>query len=133
MKQFFLKRLSNTMDHGVFGVLIDGDIPFAVTLELPWNDNKRNESCIPTGLYRCEKIDSPKFGMTFEVTKVQDRSNILFHKGNLADDTLGCILIGEMFESLSDKPGILRSGEGFDEFMDRLKGEDRFALNIMWA
>lgn len=133
MKQFFLKRLSNTMDHGVFGVLLDGDIPFAVTLEPPWNENKENESCIPTGLYKCKRIISLKFGETFEITDVQGRTYILFHKGNLDDDTLGCILVGEEFGFLNGEPGILRSGKGFSEFMQRLHGEDEFALNVMWA
>lgn len=132
MRQFFLKRVSNT-DDGVFGVLLDGATPFAITLENPWRDNKKNESCIPIGLYRCERVLSRKFGHTFEVIAVQGRSNILFHKGNLEDDTLGCILVGEQFETLNGKTAILQSGKGYGEFMDRLNGEDRFALNIMWA
>ena len=133
MEQFFLKRLSNTIDFGVFGVLLHGDIPFAVTLELPWKDNKPEESCIPIGLYRCERTISPKFGKTFEVVGVQERTHILFHKGNFTKDTKGCILIGEMFEPIEGRPGIIKSGRGFNEFMERLRGEDRFALNIMWA
>lgn len=134
MKQFFLKRVSNT-DHGVFGVLMEGAIPFAVTLEPPWRDNKENESCIPVEMYRCEKYVSPQawIGMTFKITGVEGRSDILFHKGNLDDDTLGCVLIGEMFEPLNGIPGIQKSGKGFSEFMQRLDGEDRFALSIMWA
>ena len=132
MKQFFLKRVSNTI-HGTFGVLLEGAIPFAVTLENPWRDNKKNESCIPPGLYRCDRVLSPKFGNTFEVVAVQGRSNILFHKGNLEDDTLGCVLLAEEFGVLKDTPAVLSSGRGFSEFMERLKDKDRFSLNIMWA
>lgn len=133
IKQFFLKRLSNTMEHGVFGVLLDGDIPFAVTLELPWKDNKEKESCIPIGTYLCERVLSPNFGNTFEVTGVDNRTHILFHKGNLDDDTLGCILVGEMFGSLCDESGILKSGQGFGEFLQRLECQKKFSLHIMWA
>lgn len=132
MKQFFLKRVSNT-DHGVFGVLMEGAIPFAVTLEPPWRDNKVNESCIPPDKYRCERVQSPRFGMTFEVVDVKGRTDILFHKGNIEENTLGCILVGEQFESLNGKPAILKSGKGYGEFMQRLQGEGSFAISIMWA
>ena len=130
---FFLKRLSNTMEHGVFGVLLDGDIPFAVTLELPWRDNKPEESCIPIGTYVCERVLSPRFGNTFEVTGVDNRTHILFHKGNLDDNTIGCILVGEMFEPLNGDAGIQKSGKGFGEFLQRLEGQEKFSLHIMWA
>lgn len=132
MKQFFLKRLSNT-DDGVFGVLMEGAIPFAVTLEPPWRDNKVNESCIPPDKYRCERVLSPRFGNTFEVVGVKGRTDILFHKGNIEENTLGCILIGEQFEALNGKPAILKSGKGYNEFMQRLQGEGSFAISIMWA
>ena len=132
MKQFFLKRISNTV-HGTFGVLLDGAIPFAVTLEPPWLDNKPEKSCIPIGLYECERVLSPKFGNTFEIIEVEGRTNILFHKGNVEENTFGCVLLGEMFETLNGKTAILKSGKGYGEFMERLTGEDRFALNIMWA
>ena len=132
MKQFFLKRVSNT-DHGVFGVLMEGAIPFAVTLEPPWRDNKVNESCIPPDKYRCERVQSPRFGMTFEVIGVEGRTNILFHKGNIEENTLGCILVGEQFETLNGKPAILKSGKGYGEFIQRLQGEGGFAITIMWA
>lgn len=132
MKQFFLKRISNT-DYGVFGVLLEGAIPFAATLEPPWRDNKVNVSCIPVGLYRCERMQSHKFGMTFKVVGVKGRSDILFHKGNFEKDTQGCVLIGEEFDTIDGKAVITRSGKGYSEFMQRLDGEDEFALNIMWA
>lgn len=132
MKQFFLKRVANT-DHGTFGVLLEGAIPFAVTLEPPWRDNKENESCIPDGMYRCKRVLSAKFGDTFEIIDVEGRELIRFHWGNDEDDTLGCPLIGEEFGILKGKPAILRSGKGFDEFMQRLEGENEFALNIMWS
>ena len=132
MKQFFLKRVSNT-DHGTFGVLLEGDTPFAVTLEPPWLNNREDESCIPSKQYLCKRIESPQFGPTFEITDVEDRTHVLFHKGNLDDDTLGCVLVGEMFEPLGGEPGIQKSGKGYGEFMQRLEGENEFALNIMWS
>ena len=132
-----IKRLSNT-EHGMFGVALWNHIPFAVTLERQWRNNKTSESCIPLGVYlciRCNKSpdyhgDSPRFGDTFQVFNVPGRSKILFHKGNLDDDTHGCILIGEQFGLLSGTPGILSSLQGFSEFKRLSAGLDEFMLSI---
>lgn len=138
---FSLKRVAYTKD-GTFGVLLFGNTPFAVTLERPWLGNRRNVSCIPEGEYtarRCRKSaeyhwkDSPKFGDTFVVQDVPGRSHILFHKGNLDDDTHGCILIGEQFGVLGDSAGILQSGAGFAEFKMLTAELDDFAFHITSA
>ena len=76
-------------DAAMYGVLIHGLIPFATTLERPWKNNQRGISCIPAGFYECRRVKSPKFGDTFQVMHVPNRSEILFHKGNLEDDTHG--------------------------------------------
>ena len=124
-----LKRVAYT-EHGTFGVLIQHNIPFAVTLEKPWIENRVNISCIPTGLYICKRVKSPKFGNTFEVTNIPGRTQILFHKGNLQDDSHGCILIGEQYEFLYDKPAILASKKGFKEFLSKTEGLNEFKLLI---
>ena len=126
-------KLHRVVDNtfGTFGVLMDErDVPFCLTLELSWNDNKRNKSCIPRGYYVCQRIDSPKFGDTFQVMHVKDRDNILFHKGNVNANTKGCILLGEQFEEVLGQPGIAHSGKGFNEFMSKLKGIEKFQLII---
>ena len=126
-----IKRIASRLD-GTFGVLLgDGDEPFALTLELPWRNNEVGKSCIPAGTYTCKRVLSPKFGNTFEVTNVQGRSHILFHRGNVDDDTHGCILVGEKFESWADKSvSIQASAEGFKEFLFRLEGKDEFQIEI---
>jgi len=131
MKYFTLKRVVYNQ-HGTFGVLIDDEgIPFALTLENPWEDNRRNISCIPANQYVCKRVLSPKFGDTFEITNVEDRSHILFHKGNTSKDTNGCILIGEQFEDINGVPGIAHSGKGYKEFMDKLLGHSNLILQIL--
>lgn len=125
-----LKRISSDRN-STYGVLIDNTIPFAVTLEPSWNNNKSYESCIPAGIYSCKRIISTKFGNTFAITNVPDRTNIRFHKGNFQSDTEGCILIAEQFEQLGDKTAILQSKKGFDEFMDKLIGVNGFSLVII--
>ena len=115
-----------TGNAGTFGVLVEDSIPFALTLEPPWLDNKKNISCIPGGDYECEGINSPRFGYTFEVKDVPDRTHIVFHCGNYSIDTKGCILVGEQFQN----DGILASRDGYKEFMFRLKDYKSFSLKI---
>jgi len=129
MKQIKLLRVAY-IDDGTFGVLFDEDTPFCLTLEREWRDNKRGESCIPAGQYICKRVKSPKFGDTFEVCDVFGRSHILFHKGNLEDDSHGCILVGEMYERFKGKNAILASGRAWREFQERLRDVLRFRLYI---
>ena len=112
-------RIKDT-EFGTFGVFFDENIPFALTLENMWINNVRNHSCIPIGKYKCKRYISQRHGETFQIMDVPNRGpGIIFHKGNLDDDTRGCILIGEQFEPLNNEPGIIRSGDGFKEFMDK--------------
>jgi len=82
-----------------------GELEFrCVTLELAWNDNQRNVSCIPEGFYDVVPRQSPKYGNHLHVTDVPNRSLILIHWGNYAgsknprtgrSDIRGCILVGK--------------------------------------
>lgn len=71
------------------------------TLELPWLDNKRQQSCIPKGNYTVVPRKSPKYGSHFHVTNVANRDMILMHSGNYFTDILGCILVGESFKEIN--------------------------------
>lgn len=116
-----------------YGALSWGGIAFAVTLERPWLGNAPRVSCIPHGTYQCERVQSPRFGDTFQVMDVPDRSHILFHRGNLEYQTEGCILVGESFNPVGGKPGITASKEGFAEFMRILRDAQEFQLEIIEA
>lgn len=102
--------------------------PLFVTLEDPEKGNIQNESCIPAGEYLCHKVLSPKFGETFEVYNVNNRTNILFHTGNTNENTKGCILLGTYFAF--DRDAILGSASAMYDFMRLLKDESTFALEI---
>lgn len=71
------------------------------TLELPWENNKQNKSCIPKGFYEVIPYDSVQYPDTFEVLNVPNRSNILIHWGNYYHNTEGCILVGENARDLN--------------------------------
>ena len=78
-------------------LFIDGE-RICDTLENPYLDNQRNISCIPEGEYPV-RIRLPRESATRDyihllVKDVKDRDYILFHIGNTAKDTSGCILVG---------------------------------------
>ena len=133
-----LKRIATSESEGTFGVLLDGSVPFAVSLEPPHivqpdGYTTPSISSIPAGIYICKRVDSPRFGDTFEVTCVEPKSNdtynrthILFHKGNATHHTRGCILVAEGYGSL----GVERSAQGFNEFISRTEKMDHFILQV---
>ena len=146
-RRLTLLRVTQNAYNGTHGVLIDcglltnwvghqSGIPFALTLEPPWRNNEKNISCIPAGIYNCAFHISPKFGPTYEVKEVPDRSHILFHKGNYTHNTKGCILVGEQIEKTDTREAsLLASAKGFGEFMHRNAGPigeyNNFVLTII--
>ena len=72
---------------------------FCDTLELPYRDNQRSISCIPAGEYkvrlRLARESATRNYLHLLVQDVPNRTYILFHRGNTAKDTRGCILVGQ--------------------------------------
>lgn len=81
-------------DHSTQGVLIWNNSTLCNTLELPWLENKRYNSCIPEGIYRLTKYSGTKFHDSFWLHDVPHRHAIMIHVGNTVMDTKGCILPG---------------------------------------
>ncbi len=101
------------------------------TLELPYINNQKQISCIPVGIYHVRKHNSPTFGKVFHVLNVENRSEILIHKGNYNRNTKGCILVGKDFIDI-DKDGatdITSSGNTMDLFLSVMP--DEFKLSIL--
>lgn len=118
---------------GTFGVLsLDGRV-FCLTLEPPDRNNAVGRSCVPAGRYACRRVDSPRFGRTFEVSGVPGRTHILFHKGNVVADTSGCVVLGSRFGLLGQERAVLDSGSAFDAFLGRCAGLHGFDLTIREA
>ena len=98
------------------------------TLENPWLDNEPYISCIPKGSHTCKRVDSPRYGNTFQVIDVLGRTHILFHWGNWEKNTLGCVLVGC---HNNGKDMILQSRKGFGRFMRHTEDVDEFLLCIV--
>ena len=131
-KNVELIRLERS-EEGVFGMLrVDGQVQ-CMTLEPPERNNMPNLSCIPAGGYRCKRRDSRRFGPTFEVAGVPGRADILFHAGNLATDSRGCILLGQGLGKVSGRKGILRSKDAVAAFHGAMEDQEEFRLSVVEA
>jgi len=86
-------------ENSTIGELFINGERFCDTLENPWLNNQRNISCIPAGQYKV-RLRLPRESATRDylhllVQDVPNRDYILFHIGNTAKDTSGCILVGQ--------------------------------------
>ena len=85
-------------ENSVIGELFLNGERMCDTLENPWLDNQRNISCIPEGEYkvrlRLARESASRDYLHLLVQDVPNRDWILFHRGNTAKDTRGCILVG---------------------------------------
>ncbi len=126
-----IERHSYIPGYGTFGELtICGTNIKLATVERAWENNQPNISCIPEGIYICKKRMSPKFGFTFEVTHVPDRTHILFHIGNGPDNFQGCIGLGMRLGYMSGLLAVLNSKEAIEQFKDAISPQEEFALQI---
>lgn len=67
---------------------------------------------IPVGVYSVYAKTSPKFGVNKVYINVPNRTSILFHGGNNADQTRGCVLVGK------ERNGEQISSDCSDELFD---------------
>jgi hypothetical protein len=85
------------------------------------DETRRNmDRRIPQGIYNLRWHQSGKFGMLMPNVyneKVPSDRYILIHPGNYADDTQGCILLGNKPVSM----GVLNSRAVFNPFYSKLK------------
>lgn len=88
-------------EQGTFGEWLDnnGD-HLCYTVELPWNDNEPDKSCIPLDTYTFNQYESPKHGQVWIVQNVAGRSNIEIHTANFWFQLLGCIGVGDSIGQL---------------------------------
>lgn len=113
---------------GCFSVLLWNGVPFAVSVERTFEDGR---PVIENGMHSCVRDFYHKGGYeTFEII-VPDHDRILFHKGNVEAQSLGCVLVAESFGKLEAQTAVLQSSAGFAEFMALTKGIDQFTLEVI--
>jgi hypothetical protein len=137
MTALTLTRISQSA-FATYGQLSDAEQrQYAVTLELPWENNQHDVSCIPAGSYHAVRRLSHLHGGTgvhdydvFELMDVPSRGAIELHIGNLPHDSKGCILLGSNFGTVNGQHGITGSQAAFARFMDEMRGVDAFTLTV---
>lgn len=130
-------------DQGTEGRIVLRDGSQFFTLELPDRDNAANISRIPAGEYIVKPRESRRFGLTYHVQNVPDRSYILFHWANFAGDRekgwqshlRGCVALGMRRGAFQNKYGkaqraVLASRAACGAFMDRMAGRP-FRLHVI--
>ncbi|MBU1003008.1 MAG: hypothetical protein KKE73_10855 [Proteobacteria bacterium] len=120
-------RLAEVPGLGTMGAMRVQKVPVCLTMEREDLLNAQNMSSIPAQQYLCRRVNSPKFGNTFEVVGVPGRSAVLFHKGNTQEDSHGCILLGSKFADNA----VAESAPAFEKFLKLMDGHDEFHLTIV--
>ncbi len=105
------------LDTATLGTLHVGTLQLC-TLELPWEGNHRETSCIPLGLYKLAWYDSPTHGAVLRVLDVPERDDIELHVANIPQQLKGCIGVGFSWDGDFDQPMIVQSARA----MSQLRG-----------
>lgn len=115
------------LDDGCFSVLLWDGRPFAVSVERTFDSGY---PIICGGMYQCRRdyYHKGKYE-TFEIL-VNGHDRVLFHKGNIEDNSLACVCIAEKFGTLDGKLAVLESNEGFTELMKLTEGLDTFNMEV---
>lgn len=147
--ELLLKRIAKKSTYTIGKLYIDGEY-FADTLEdkdrgltqdMDLEDILRikvyGETAIPTGTYRIDmNTISPKFkdrswakpykGKIPRLLDVPGFDGVLLHPGNTANDSLGCVLVGNN----TQVGKVLNSQAVFKRLMQKLLGEQDITLTI---
>ncbi len=102
-----------------------------MTLELPWENNTRNISCIPAGEYDAVQYLSRKFGSVVWIKHVDERSGIEIHPGNYTRQIRGCILVGDSIKYLDGDTilDVTNSRATLNKLMSQLPEEFTVVIN----
>ena len=91
------------------------------TMELPWLDNKEDESCIPEGTYLVKRDKTGKHQF-YAIQNVPERTNIEIHIANYLKDINGCTGMG--LTRMDDGISVGNSAKALAILKDYLGDED---------
>ncbi len=119
MEKLILKREVSGLVH-TRGELWHNDQFICYTLEDPVRKVKiKNKTAIPNGTYEIIITPSPRFGLKMpRLINVPLFSGILIHKGNTAEDSSGCILVG----AEKNEKGLLKSTVAYIKVYNLIEG-----------
>lgn len=115
---------------GTFGSMMMPDGQQIYTVEDPWKNNQPSISCIPAGQYACVPRPYHRGGYpAIHITEVENRSHILFHRGNTELDVEGCIVTGMQLGFIQGRWAVSDSRGAFEVLMHHY-GNQEFTLVI---
>ena len=134
-----LKRLYKKSDYTIGKLYVDGEY-FCDTVEdtdRGLSQDMKNstieakkiygKTAIPTGRYSVVLSYSNKFKKTLPLLKdVLGFGGIRIHSGNKAEDSLGCIIVGEN----KIKGGVINSRATMERLMAKLRGQKEIYITI---
>ena len=91
------------------------------SLELPWKDNKQDESCVMEGTYLAKR-DKEGRHQFYSIQNVINRTNVEWHIANYLKDLLGCTGFG--LTRMSDGISIGSSRLAMQDILDYISDED---------
>jgi hypothetical protein len=131
LPNYSMVRKPSTSD-GTLGEIFNPDSThLCYTIELPWLDNRQDQSCIPATTYTCATHNSQEHPNTWEIANVPQRTGVLIHNGNTEKGSLGCIVVGSTTGVLNGLPAVSNSNVTLAMLQKTLPGN--FALAISWA
>lgn len=92
--------------------------------------------CIPEGWYIARRYNSPaNKRIVWQLEEVPNRTNIQLHIANWPHELKGCIAPGKDIQSnpQTGEPGVIKSGQAFEEFMAMTADEESIAFHIVEA
>jgi len=104
------------------------------SIELEWNNNKQNESCVPAGFYNLEVEYSNRFNRElWELKGVPGRSEAKIHVANFYTQIQGCIGVGDMHINLNDDniPDVRNSTETLERFHKVMSPHQKSTIKII--
>jgi hypothetical protein len=134
-----VKRLYKKSDYTIGKMYINGEY-FCDTVEdtdRGLSQNMKNstieakkmygKTAIPIGRYKVTLTYSNKFGKTLPLLKdVLGFSGVRIHSGNTAEDSLGCIIVGDN----KIKGGVINSRVTMERLMAKLRGQTEIYISI---
>ena len=115
-----------------WGNLVVNGKPICLTLERPWLGNKKDISCIPEGVYQCERIISPHNGSVYQLD-VEGRKYIQLHTANMVKELKGCIAYGSTYSDMYGVEAVIGSTSAKERFYKEINDIKEFELIIKGA
>jgi len=132
-----IQRNMTCSGNETIGRLLINNIEMGRTLELPWENNQKNISRIPSGSYDASIRNDGNLRWRIELKNVPNRENIQLHLGNYARQIRGCILVGETVDTGQGACMVTKSvatlskiSNKMSEFSARLGGNQSVPIDI---